>query len=70
MNTDIVAVAAARTPIGSFGGTLRDIPAYERVLRWNRDRVNVWGGAIALGHPTGFTGARAARGDRRARGRR
>jgi acetyl-CoA C-acetyltransferase len=32
--------------------------ANERVLRWNRDRVNVWGGAIAIGHPTGFTGAR------------
>ncbi len=34
------------------------ILANERALRWNRDRVNVWGGAIALGHPTGFTGAR------------
>lgn len=34
------------------------ILANERVLRWDRDRVNVWGGAIALGHPTGFTGAR------------
>ncbi len=27
-DNDIVAVAAARTPIGSFGGTLRDVPAY------------------------------------------
>ncbi len=26
---DIVAVAAVRTPIGSFGGTLRDVPAYD-----------------------------------------
>jgi acetyl-CoA C-acetyltransferase len=32
--------------------------ANERILRWSRDRVNVFGGAIALGHPTGFTGAR------------
>lgn len=30
----------------------------ELALRWDRDRVNVWGGAIALGHPTGFSGAR------------
>src|SRR6185369_5101305 len=34
------------------------ILANERVLGWNRDRVNVWGSGIALGHPTGFTGAR------------
>lgn len=34
------------------------ILANERALRWNRECVNVWGGAIALGHPTGFTGAR------------
>jgi acetyl-CoA C-acetyltransferase len=26
---DIVAVGAVRTPIGSFGGTLRDVPAYD-----------------------------------------
>jgi acetyl-CoA C-acetyltransferase len=32
--------------------------ANERALGWDRDRVNVWGGAIAIGHPTGFTGAR------------
>lgn len=32
--------------------------ANERVLQWSRDKVNVWGGAIALGHPTGFSGAR------------
>jgi acetyl-CoA C-acetyltransferase len=32
--------------------------ANERALKWNRDRVNVWGGAIALGHPTGFSGGR------------
>jgi len=34
------------------------ILANERALRWNRERVNVWGGAIAMGHPTGFTGGR------------
>ncbi len=32
--------------------------ANERSLNWNREKVNVWGGAIAIGHPTGFTGAR------------
>ncbi len=32
--------------------------ANERVLGWDRDRVNAFGGAIALGHPTGSTGAR------------
>ncbi len=32
--------------------------ANERVLGWDRDKVNVFGGAIALGHPTGMTGAR------------
>jgi hypothetical protein len=30
---DIIAVAAARTAIGSFGGTLRDVPAYDSVPR-------------------------------------
>jgi acetyl-CoA C-acetyltransferase len=32
--------------------------ANEQVLGWNRDKVNVHGGAIALGHPTGISGAR------------
>ena len=32
--------------------------ANERELKWDRERVNVWGGAIALGHPTGFSGGR------------
>jgi acetyl-CoA C-acetyltransferase len=32
--------------------------ANERVLKWNRDKLNVHGGAIALGHPTGISGAR------------
>jgi acetyl-CoA C-acetyltransferase len=30
----------------------------EMVLNWNRDKLNVNGGAIALGHPTGISGAR------------
>lgn len=32
--------------------------AAERVLGWDRDRVNVKGGALALGHPIGCSGAR------------
>jgi acetyl-CoA C-acetyltransferase len=32
--------------------------ANEKVLGWKRDKVNVHGGAIALGHPTGISGAR------------
>jgi acetyl-CoA acyltransferase len=32
--------------------------AWQRELEPNMDRVNAWGGAIALGHPLGATGAR------------
>lgn len=32
--------------------------ANEKVLKWDRERLNVHGGAIALGHPTGISGAR------------
>jgi acetyl-CoA C-acetyltransferase len=32
--------------------------ANERVLKWDRARLNRFGGAIALGHPTGFSGGR------------
>jgi len=32
--------------------------ANERVLNWDRSKLNVSGGAIALGHPTGISGAR------------
>lgn len=32
--------------------------ANEKVLGWDRSRLNVNGGAIALGHPTGISGAR------------
>jgi acetyl-CoA C-acetyltransferase len=32
--------------------------ADERMLKWDRAKLNVHGGAIALGHPTGISGAR------------
>ncbi|MCX6156179.1 MAG: thiolase family protein [Candidatus Kapabacteria bacterium] len=32
--------------------------ANERELKWDRSKLNVNGGAIALGHPTGISGAR------------
>jgi len=32
--------------------------AVDRVLKMNREILNVNGGAIALGHPVGMTGAR------------
>ncbi|MDR7463591.1 MAG: thiolase family protein [Armatimonadota bacterium] len=32
--------------------------ANERSLGWDQSRLNIHGGAIALGHPTGFTGVR------------
>ena len=34
------------------------ILANERVLSWDRSKLNVHGGAIALGHPTGASGVR------------
>lgn len=34
------------------------ILANERALKWDREKLNPFGGAIALGHPTGFTGGR------------
>jgi acetyl-CoA C-acetyltransferase len=34
------------------------ILAVERELKWDRAKVNVHGGAIALGHPVGATGAK------------
>lgn len=34
------------------------IIAVEKELKWDRSRVNVHGGAIALGHPVGATGAK------------
>ena len=32
--------------------------ANEKVLNWDRSKLNVHGGSIALGHPTGISGAR------------
>ena len=32
--------------------------ANERMLQWDRSKLNIHGGAIALGHPTGCSGAR------------
>ncbi|KPJ60095.1 MAG: acetyl-CoA acetyltransferase [Latescibacteria bacterium DG_63] len=32
--------------------------ANESILKWDREKLNVHGGAIALGHPTGISGAR------------
>ena len=34
------------------------ILAVERELKWDRSKLNVHGGAIALGHPVGATGAK------------
>ena len=34
------------------------ILAVERELKWDREKVNVYGGAIALGHPIGATGGK------------
>lgn len=34
------------------------ILANERMLNWDRSKLNIHGGAIALGHPTGCSGAR------------
>jgi len=34
------------------------VVANGKALGWDTDRVNVWGGAIALGHPIGASGAR------------
>ena len=34
------------------------VVANGRALGWDLERVNVWGGAIALGHPIGASGAR------------
>jgi len=32
--------------------------ANEKALKWNRAKLNIHGGSIALGHPTGISGAR------------
>jgi acetyl-CoA C-acetyltransferase len=64
-------IAATRRVLAGSGMTLEDIDLFEvneafasvvlswlRVLEPAEDRVNVNGGAIALGHPVGATGAR------------
>jgi acetyl-CoA C-acetyltransferase len=64
-------IAATRRVLAASGMTLADIDLFEvneafaavvlswlRVLKPAEDRVNVNGGAIALGHPVGSTGAR------------
>jgi acetyl-CoA C-acetyltransferase len=64
-------VAATERVLAASGMTVADIDLFEvneafasvalswlRVLRPDEDRVNVNGGAIALGHPVGATGAR------------
>ncbi len=64
-------VPAVRTALEKAGMTLDSIDlielneafaaqaiAVERELKWERDKVNVHGGAIALGHPVGATGAK------------
>jgi acetyl-CoA C-acetyltransferase len=64
-------VAATERVLAASGMTLTDIDLFEvneafasvalswlRVLRPDEDKVNVNGGAIALGHPVGATGAR------------
>ncbi len=64
-------VPAVRTALEKAGMTLDSIDlielneafaaqaiAVERELKWDRDKVNVHGGAIALGHPVGATGAK------------
>ena len=57
--------------LGSAGMAIADMDLYEvneafavqvlvneRMLKWDRAKLNVNGGAIALGHPTGISGAR------------
>jgi acetyl-CoA C-acetyltransferase len=64
-------VPAVRTALEKAGMTLDSIDlielneafaaqaiAVERELKWDRDKVNIHGGAIALGHPVGATGAK------------
>ncbi len=64
-------IAATQRVLAASGMTLADIDLFEvneafasvvlswlRVLQPDEDKVNVNGGAIALGHPVGATGAR------------
>jgi acetyl-CoA C-acetyltransferase len=64
-------IEAVRKVLGATGMTVGDIDVFElneafasqvlvvsRELEWDMDRLNPNGGAIALGHPFGMTGAR------------
>jgi acetyl-CoA C-acetyltransferase len=57
--------------LGKVGMSLKDIDlievneafavqvlANERIVKWEREKLNIHGGAIALGHPTGISGLR------------
>ena len=74
MSPEIYVVNGARTAMGGYVGALKDFtaidlvevneafaPQYlavEKELGLDRDKTNVNGGAIALGHPLGATGTR------------
>jgi acetyl-CoA C-acetyltransferase len=64
-------IDAVRKVLKATGMTVNDIDVFElneafasqvlavsRELEWEMDRLNPHGGAIALGHPFGMTGAR------------
>src|SRR5260370_18050841 len=64
-------IDAVRKVLAATGMTVEDIDVFElneafasqvlavsRTLGWDMDRLNPHGGAIALGHPFGMTGAR------------
>ena len=64
-------IDAVRKVLAATGMTVNDIDVFElneafasqvlavsRELEWDMDRLNPHGGAIALGHPFGMTGAR------------
>lgn len=64
-------VAAVPVALKMAGLTLNDLDlielneafavqylAVEREMKWDRDKVNVHGGAVALGHPVGATGTK------------
>jgi acetyl-CoA C-acetyltransferase len=58
------ALKKARMTLGDMGlievneAFAAQILANERVLSWDRSKLNVHGGAIAVGHPTGESGVR------------
>ncbi len=74
LSPEIYVVNGARTAMGGYVGALKDFtaidlvevneafaPQYlavEKELGLDRDKTNVNGGAIALGHPLGATGTR------------